>query len=273
MTEMLGETGFSESSLRLGMFLGVLLLMLAWEWRQPFRHSQLTRRARWPANIGIVVLDTLLVRLLLPAGAVGVAWWAQTASFGLLNSAQLPAWLAIALAMVALDIAIYWQHRLFHHVPWLWRLHRVHHVDQAVDVTTGLRFHPLEIILSMLIKMAVVALIGAPVAAVLLFEVLLNACSLFNHANIQLPHRVERALRWLLITPTLHRVHHSQETIETNSNFGFSVTWWDRLFASYRSRAKQGDDGVSLGIREFRNAQQTNGLLNMLKLPWQRPQK
>lgn len=242
----------NEPTIRILGFVSVLSVMAVWEILATRRPQTIKRRVRWPGNLAIVVLDTLAVRLLFPLAAVGAAIYASEHGWGLLNLVSLPGWVAVVLAVLALDLAIYFQHRIFHAVPWFWRLHRMHHADLEFDVTTGLRFHPLEILLSMAIKMAVVVLIGAPALAVVVFEVLLNATSLFNHGNVRLPQRVDRWLRLLLVTPDMHRVHHSAIQRETDSNFGFSVPWWDRLFGTYRAQPEKGHLGMTIGIENFR---------------------
>lgn len=244
----------NEPAIRLLGFASVLSLMATWEILATRRPQAIKRPARWPGNLAIVILDTLAVRLLFPLAAAGAAIHAAEQGWGLLNLVSMPGWIAVVLAVVALDLAIYFQHRIFHAVPWLWRLHRMHHADLEFDVTTGLRFHPLEILLSMAIKMAVVMLIGAPVLAVVVFEVLLNATSLFNHGNVRLPQGVDRRLRLLLVTPDMHRVHHSAIPRETDSNFGFSVPWWDWLFGTYRAQPEKGHLGMTIGIEHFRTA-------------------
>ena len=212
-----------EPWIRLGAFAGVFAAMALWELVAPRRRQAVGRLRRWPGNLGVVVLDTLLVRLIFPTAAVGVALVAEARGWGLLPALDAPSWLAIIIAVIALDLAIYLQHVLFHAVPVLWRLHRMHHADLDIDVTTGARFHPIEILLSMGIKLGVVAALGAPAVAVLIFEVLLNATSMFNHGNVRLPQRLDRVLRWLVVTPDMHRVHHSILPHETNSNFGFNL--------------------------------------------------
>ena len=201
-----------------------------------------------------MAVDTLLVRILFPTTAVGLALLAEARGFGLFNVVALPAWVAVVASVVILDLAIYLQHVLFHAVPALWRLHRMHHADLEFDVTTGLRFHPIEILLSMLIKFAVVAALGAPALAVLIFEVLLNATSMFNHGNVRIPAGLDRVLRWLVVTPDMHRVHHSILSRETNSNFGFNLPWWDRLFGTYRAQPAAGHEAMTIGIEQFRDA-------------------
>lgn len=260
-----------EPAVRLGAFFGVLAAMAAWEALAPRRSRVLSRRRRWPANLGIVVLNTVIVRLLFPAAAVGLALSAQTQGWGLLNRYEVPAWAAVLAGIVLLDLAIYLQHVLFHAVPALWRLHRMHHADLDIDVTTGARFHPVEIVLSMLIKFAAIAALGVPPVAVLLFEVLLNATSMFNHGNVRIAPALERALRWLVVTPDMHRVHHSIERDETNSNFGFNLSLWDRLFGTYRVQPRAGHEQMTIGIPDFRDAAECSSLLPMLAIPLRDP--
>lgn len=242
-----------EPLLRLLPFLGVFALMAALEAWLPRRARRLPRLRRWPSNLGIVVVDTVLVRVLFPTAAVGVALAVEAQGAGLLHWLALPFWLSVLLAVVLLDLAIYLQHVLFHAVPALWRVHRMHHADTDIDVTTGLRFHPVEIVLSMLIKFAAIAALGVPAVAVLLFEMLLNATSMFNHANLRLPERVDAVLRRVLVTPDMHRVHHSVIERETNSNFGFNLAIWDRLFGTYRGQPEAGHDGMTIGLEQFRD--------------------
>lgn len=242
-----------EPAIRLGAFAAVFAAMALWELLAPRRRQAIGRLRRWPSNIGIVALDTLLVRLAFPIAAVGVALVADARGWGLFQALGTPAWLAVLAAVILLDLAIYLQHVLFHAVPALWRLHRVHHADLEFDVTTGARFHPLEILLSMAIKIGVVAALGPPAVAVLLFEVLLNATSMFNHGNVRLTKRLDKALRWIVVTPEMHRVHHSVTPRETNSNFGFNLPWWDRLFGTYRAQPAAGHEGMTIGIEQFRD--------------------
>lgn len=241
-----------EPGVRLAAFSGVLVLMLAWELLAPRRALANPRLVRWGNNLGIVVLNTVLLRLVFPAAAVGVALLAESRGWGVLAMLELPGWLAVLIAVLLLDLAIWAQHVVFHAVPALWRLHRMHHTDTDFDVTTGLRFHPIEILLSMLIKAAVIILLGAPAVAVLIFEVLLNATSMFNHGNVRLPTRLDRVLRWVVVTPDMHRVHHSWHPEETNSNYGFNLPWWDRLFRTYRAQPRDGHEGMTIGINLFR---------------------
>jgi sterol desaturase/sphingolipid hydroxylase (fatty acid hydroxylase superfamily) len=257
-----------EAMIRLGFFLGIFALMATWEVVAPRRARLLTRLQRWSSNLGLVVLNTLLLRLLFPAAAVGMALSVNAQGWGLLNALTWPVWTEVLLAVVVLDFAIWVQHVLFHAVPALWRLHRVHHADLDYDLTTGARFHPVEIILSMLIKFAVIAALGPPVVAVILFEVILNAMAMFNHANVGLPPRLDRALRWLVVTPDMHRVHHSIEDDETNSNFGFNLSWWDRLLGTYRAEPRAGQQGMTIGIRDHRDPRRVDRLDGMLVLPF-----
>ena len=241
-----------EPAIRLSIFLGVFAAVAGWEVLAPRRALVPGRLARWPNNISVVVLNTLVARLLFPAGAVGIAALAESKGLGLLNALALPFWAKAAAAFLLLDLAIYLQHVLFHAVPALWRLHRMHHADLGFDVTTGARFHPIEIVLSMIIKAVIVAGLGAPVVAVIVFEVALNATAMFNHANARLPAALDRALRLVVVTPDMHRIHHSVAPVETNSNFGFNMPWWDRLFGTYRAQPAAGHEGMTIGIEAFR---------------------
>ncbi len=247
-----------EPIVRLAAFAGVFVLMALWEILVPKRRQAIGRLRRWPGNLAISVVATLAVRLIFPAAAVGAALFAQARGWGLFQSLQAPHALSVIVSVIALDLAIYFQHRLFHAVPALWRLHRVHHADLELDVTTGLRFHPLEILLSMILKFGVVITLGAPAVAVLIFEVLLNATTMFNHGNVRLPPRLDAALRFLLVTPDMHRVHHSIVRRETDSNFGFNLPWWDRLFGTYRAQPAAGHIGMTIGIEQFRDPRELN---------------
>jgi sterol desaturase/sphingolipid hydroxylase (fatty acid hydroxylase superfamily) len=260
----------NEPLIRLSAFVGIFGLMALWEVWSPRRPRAVSRRSRWPSNLGLVVLNTLLMRLILPTSAVGIALAAQAQGVGLLNVLPLPPWLAFVLAQVGLDLAIYLQHVLFHKVPLLWRLHRMHHADVDVDATNGLRFHPLEILLSMGIKFAVIALLGAPAAAVVVFEVLLNGLAVFNHSNVHIAVPLDRVLRWFLVTPDMHRIHHSWYAQECNSNYGFNLTWWDRLFGTYRAQPQDGHTHMTLGLPEWREPRWLR-LDRMLVLPFVDP--
>ncbi len=219
----------------------------------PRRPLSQSKAVRWYGNLGIVALNTLVLRAVLPMAPLAVAGLAAERGWGVLNLLDVPAWLAVVLAVIALDFAIYLQHVMFHAVPALWRLHRMHHADLDFDVSTGVRFHPIEVLLSALIKMAVVVVVGAPALAVLVFEVVLNATSMFNHGNVRLPAALDRRLRWGVVTPDMHRVHHSIAAEETNSNFGFNLPWWDRLLGTYRAQPAAGHQGMTIGIEMFRD--------------------
>jgi sterol desaturase/sphingolipid hydroxylase (fatty acid hydroxylase superfamily) len=242
----------NEPLIRMVLFLAILLAMALWEVAAPRRRREIPRLIRWSNNFGVVVIDTLLVRLMFPIVAVGLAVIAQQRGWGLFNVFETPTWIAFIISVLALDLAIYLQHVMFHAVPALWRLHRMHHADLEFDVSTGLRFHPVEILLSMGIKLAVVAALGPPALAVLVFEVLLNASSMFNHSNIRIPARLDRFLRLFVVTPDMHRVHHSIHPSETNSNFGFNLPWWDRLLGTYRPQPREGHETMTIGIEQFR---------------------
>ncbi len=268
--------GLPESSLRFGVFLGVLLLMMAVEGLWPRRPLRLGRR-RWPANLAMVLLGSLAVRGMaaasVPLVAVAAALWAQQAGVGLLNNVAMPSWLALMLALLALDAIIWAQHASFHRIPWFWRLHRVHHADQDIDVTTALRFHPVEIAASMLIKVAAVLLLGASAEAVVVFEIGLNAAAMFNHANLRLPAALDKVLRWVLVTPDMHRVHHSVLDSEHHRNFGNCLSVWDHLFGSYRAAPREGHQAMHIGLPEYQAVGQGEGptrLIWCLALPWKR---
>jgi sterol desaturase/sphingolipid hydroxylase (fatty acid hydroxylase superfamily) len=258
----------NEPTIRLGFFLSIFTLVGLWEVVAPRRALTVSRTLRWASNLGLVVLNTVLLRLLFPLAAVGVAAFSTENGWGLLNHFEVPFAIAVPLAVIAMDFVIWLQHVMVHAVPALWRLHRVHHADLDYDVTTGARFHPFEIVLSMLIKFATITVLGPPVLAVVIFEVMLNATAMFNHGNIRLPAGIDRMLRWVLVTPDMHRVHHSVEDDETNSNFGFSLTWWDRLFGTYRDQPRAGHVGMSIGIHGHTDPREVDRLDGMLLLPF-----
>ena len=257
-----------ESTIRLGFFLGVFSLMALWELLAPRRPLTQSKTTRWFNNITLVVLNTALLRIVFPTAAVGMADHAALLQWGLFNQVTVPAAVAILASIIILDAAIYLQHVMFHAVPVLWRLHRVHHADLDFDVTTGARFHPVEILLSMLIKFAVIILLGPPLVAVVLFEVLLNAMAMFNHSNVRMPKALDAALRLLVVTPDMHRVHHSQRDDEANSNFGFNLSLWDRLSGTYRAQPRDGHAGMVIGIDSFRDTAHCVRLPGMLLLPF-----
>jgi sterol desaturase/sphingolipid hydroxylase (fatty acid hydroxylase superfamily) len=258
-----------EIAVRVGGAAVVFAIMALWEWFAPRRHLTAGRRPRWPGNLGILAVDIIAVRLLVPTAAVGVALIAAERGWGLFNLLALPAWAAVLIGVIALDLVIYTQHVVFHHVPMLWRLHRMHHADLDIDVTTGVRFHPLEILLSLAIKMAAVTVLGVPALAVLIFEVVLNATSMFNHSNVALPPRLDRLARWIVVTPQMHQVHHSIERAETDSNFGFNLPWWDRLFGTYRAKPAAGEQGMAIGLPIFRDVAETR-IVRLLTQPFRK---
>ncbi len=257
-----------ETVIRLGSFAAVFVAMALWERLAPRRAPTVSTALRWVNNLGLLLLNTVLLRLLFPAAAVGLAYSAQVNGLGLFNLLDWPYWLEVIVAVLLLDLAIYLQHVAMHHVPLLWRLHRVHHADLDFDLTTGSRFHSIEILASMLIKWGVILLLGPALLAVLIFEVLLNCMAIFNHANVSLPAWLDRRLRLLLVTPDMHRVHHSVLRRETDSNFGFNLSLWDRMFKTYVDQPERGHDAMTIGINGFRNEREVERLPGMLKLPF-----
>ena len=262
-----------EAIIRLSAFLGILTIMICWERIAPKRQLLKSRLKRWGTNFALVVLNSVILRLLFPTAAAGIALYAQQQGWGLFNadfSVTWPATLVLISSILLFDLCIYWQHRLMHQVPVLWRLHKVHHADPDIDVSTGARFHPIEIIVSMLIKFALVIALGMPVVAVILFEVILNATSMFNHSNVRLPEKLDAFVRWFLVTPDMHRVHHSQIEFETNSNYGFNIPWWDKIFGSYRAQPELGHDKMKIGLKEYQRDKDSIQIIGLLKLPFRR---
>lgn len=255
----------SEAGLRFAIFAAALATLVLAEALWPARARRFPRVRRWPTNILLTMIDSAMLRLFFPLLAVGTAVWAEAAGFGLFHRIAVPGWAAFALSLVILDGAVYAQHLAMHRFGLLWRLHRVHHTDRDVDVTTAVRFHPGEIALSMGLKMAIVALLGAPAAAVVAFEAILNGVAMFNHANLHLPAGFERGLRWLVVTPDMHRIHHSTVQTETDSNYGFNLSVWDRLFRTYRAAAGRPD--FTLGLASFQS-DAPNGWWFVLALPF-----
>jgi len=260
-----------SSQARLVIFLTLLLVCAAMETQFPRRALAQDRVRRWWSNLGIVFVGTAVVRLLVPIAPVSAAIWAQTETFGLFNVTGIPVIAAGVLSFLALDATIYWQHRLFHRIPLLWRIHRMHHTDTDIDVTSGLRFHPIELVLSILVKVGLVVVLGAPALAVVVFEVVLNATSLFNHSRLNIPHQIDQILRLIVVTPDMHRVHHSIHVAETDSNFGFNIPWWDRWFGTYVSQPKDGHEAMALGLPYFRGDESV-GILTLLAQPFRSPE-
>lgn len=263
----------NEAQVRGTIFIAVLSIMWLLQSVMPRRVFKVSPKVRWFNNMALVFFNSFVVRLLFPAATIGVASWVIEQQWGLFSILEWPWYMELILAIVLLDLVIYWQHRLFHKVPLLWALHKVHHVDQDIDVTTGSRFHTVEIILSLLIKFAVVCLLGPSLLAVILFEIILNACAMFNHANVKLPLGLDKALRFILVTPDMHRVHHSNIGSETNSNFGFNITWWDKLFNSYQDQPSLGHDKMNIGVKGYDDIKQTQYLPFMLWLPFKKQSK
>lgn len=251
----------NEVSIRLSFFFGIFIIVAIWEALSPRRVLTTSKPVRWFSNLGIIFIDSLAVRFLIPIPAIALAVMAEKNGWGLLNNMDLPLWLSITAGVLALDMIIYLQHVMFHSVPILWHLHMMHHADLDYDVTTGLRFHPLEILISMAIKFSAIVVIGPSALTVILFEIILNATAMFNHGNIRLPLGIDKVLRLLVVTPDMHRVHHSVTIRETNSNFGFSFPWWDRLYGTYRPQPVAGHEGMTIGLAQFRDAKK-------LTLPW-----
>ena len=251
----------NELLIRLGFFFGILVVMFLWELIAPRRPLTTSKIIRWFSNLGLVLIDSIVVRLFFPTALAGIALLVQQRGWGLFNQFELPYLLKIIFSVLVLDFVIYLQHIVFHSVPLFWRLHMVHHTDMDIDVTTGVRFHPIEIILSMGIKMIVVVLIGAPAVAVLIFEIILNGTSMFNHGNVHYSQNIDSILRLLVVTPEMHRVHHSTIRWETNSNLGFNFPWWDRLFGTYRDQPAKGHLEMTIGLDQYKEP-------NKLTLPW-----
>jgi sterol desaturase/sphingolipid hydroxylase (fatty acid hydroxylase superfamily) len=257
----------SEPVVRLAAFFAVFAIFAIAEALAPRRVREFSRAARWPANLGVALIYSILISLIIPAGITGFALYCTAHRWGLLNLIHLPRFAMIALSILALDLIIYLQHVLFHAIPALWRLHRMHHADLDFDVTTGVRFHPLEMIISTAVKLGAVAILGAPAIAVLAFELLLNATSLFNHANLAVPPPLDALVRLIVVTPDMHRVHHSIVVRETNSNFGFNLPWWDRMLGTYRAQPEAGHLAMTIGLDDFRTPADLR-LLRMIAQPW-----
>jgi sterol desaturase/sphingolipid hydroxylase (fatty acid hydroxylase superfamily) len=267
MNSLIADT---ESSVRLAIFLCVFLVLAVAELRYPRRALAYSKLQRWLSNIGISVLNTYLVRILLPVAGVSAALLAQEQQWGILNQIQLVPWLGILIFVAVFDLTIYWQHRLFHVVPLLWRFHRMHHTDMDYDLTTGNRFHPISILISSAIKLSLVLLMGPSPISVLIAEVLLNVTSMFNHSNLKLPLKMDSLLRKLIVTPDMHRIHHSTDELEHNHNFGFNFSWWDRLFNSYLDQASEAQEKLDIGIAGMQD-KESLGIFAMLLQPFKSP--
>ena len=265
LTEFVTE---NEAIIRLSFFFGTFLIMAFLELLMPRRQLIISKILRWVNNISLTVLNTFILRVLFPTAAVGMAIFTSENGWGMFNYYHVELPVAVVASVILMDMIIYLQHVMVHAVPVLWRLHRVHHADPDFDVTTGARFHPLEIILSMLIKFSVIIVLGAPVLAVIIFEILLSSMAMFNHSNVRINTTFDKFLRLLIVTPDMHRVHHSVEADETNSNFGFNLPWWDRLFGTYRKQPRAGHKDMVIGIHNFTKPKQVTILSSMLTLPF-----
>ena len=258
----------NQSEIRISCFLTILVVQLLWELIAPRRMLVVSKSYRWKNNLSLVFFNSVALNIIIPISATSVALKVANHGFGLINYWHLSAWWVIVLSIMLLDFAIYLQHIIFHTIPLLWKIHQVHHADLDIDVTTGVRFHTLEIILSMLIKFAVIILLGVPAIAVVIFEIILNITAMFNHSNIKLPVKIDRLLRYCLVTPDMHRVHHSVLLKETNSNFGFNVPWWDYLFATYQAQPKLGHLKMIIGLNYLQNSKATQSFYRMLIMPF-----
>lgn len=257
----------NELNLRLWFFLGVLLLIILLEYIWPRRTLKIQKNTRWVRNLSLVIINSIAVKALVPFTLVSVAMYAEQHQIGLFNFFSMPFILSLIFSIILLDFLIYAQHVFFHSIPLLWRLHKVHHIDQEIDVTTGVRFHPIEIILSILIKSVAVLVFGIPFIAVLIFEILLNASAMFNHGNINLPVKLDKFIRKIIVTPDMHRVHHSVIVNETNRNFGFNLSWWDKIFGTYKAQPADGHLKMNIGLNEYRSLRKTS-LLQLLLIPF-----
>jgi sterol desaturase/sphingolipid hydroxylase (fatty acid hydroxylase superfamily) len=258
----------NESNIRLSFFFGIFFIMAILEYIIPKRVLQISKNKRWFNNISLVFLNTLIVRILFPTAAVGIAIFAKDNSFGIFNILKLNIFLEVILSIIILDLIIYWQHRFFHTIDFFWKFHKVHHSDMDYDITTGFRFHPIEIIFSMLIKFFFILLLGVPIVAVVYFEIILSTLAIFNHSNINLPRKFDFILRFFIVTPDMHRIHHSIFSNELNSNYGFNISLWDRVFNSYTSKSKNNQESMTIGLENLQDEKKTVSLFSILKLPF-----
>ena len=255
------------ATIRLAFFFGILLIIGLFEILAPRRRLTTSKASRWFGNLGVVVISTVLLRVVFPITAVQLAFWTDQKGWGIFNTLDLPYWTVVVVSIILLDFIIYVQHVMFHAIPTLWRFHMMHHADLDYDLTTGIRFHPIEILISMVIKFGAIVVLGAPALAVVLFEIILNGMAMFNHGNFYLPLGLDRVLRGFVVTPDFHRVHHSVFPSETNSNYGFNLSWWDRIMGTYRAQPRMGHDGMTIGLNQFRDPSRLT-LLWMLILPF-----
>lgn len=261
----------SEISIRITIFFLICFIMAIWEYLRPKRLLSFTRFQRWPANLSIILVGSVLVRLILPLSLTAIASLFQKNQFGLFNFIKFPHWVVLILSLLILDLAVYGQHFFSHRWQWFWRLHRMHHADQDFDFTTGNRFHPVEILVSSVYKILIIGFFGIPAAAVLIFEIILNASSVFNHGNVALPQKLDHILRKVLVTPDMHRVHHSTELDEMHRNFGFTLSIWDFVFSTYKAQPKKGHLKMNIGLSEQVDIKKTGNLFWMLAYPFKKP--
>jgi sterol desaturase/sphingolipid hydroxylase (fatty acid hydroxylase superfamily) len=254
--------------IRLSAFLSIFVIIALWEILAPRKTLTSTKSVRWLNNLTLVVINSFILRVLFPASSIGLAILVQDQNWGLLNYFEVSFPIAVIFSLIVMDLMIYFQHVLFHAVPVLWRLHKVHHADPDYDITTGIRFHPIEMILSMLIKFSFIMVLGAPLIAVILFEVILNGAAMFNHGNIRLPIKLDKWLRWFIVTPDMHRVHHSRDENETNSNFGFNLPWWDRLFGTYIEQPQAGHQNMKIGIPDTHDKKEVTWINGIMWMPF-----
>jgi sterol desaturase/sphingolipid hydroxylase (fatty acid hydroxylase superfamily) len=256
----------NENLLRLGFFILALALLAMLEKALPKRVMKIPRKTRWTRNFSLIIIDTILVKILIPFTLAGMSIYAANNNSGLFNIISINPVVSVILSFIILDLLIYLQHVAFHHIPLLWRMHKVHHIDEEIDVTTGLRFHPLEILFSYFIKSSLILLLGAPVIAVIIFEIVLNTSSMFTHSNLNLPKKMDKYIRFIFVTPDMHRVHHSTIENETNSNFGFNFSIWDKIFRTYKEQPKDGHLKMKIGLNGYEDFKK-NGLIRLIKTP------
>ena len=258
----------NEAQVRMSFFFGILIIMGLWELKKPRRKATLSKLSRWINNLGLIFFNSFVLKILLPLTSTAMAALALENNWGLFNIYEVTPFISTILFVIIMDLIIYLQHIMVHAVPLFWRIHRVHHADLDYDVTTGARFHTLEIILSMFIKLTAIVLLGPSIFAVILFEIILNVSAMFNHGNVGLPKTLDKVLRYIIVTPDMHRVHHSIEEDETNSNFGFNLTWWDKIFGTYKKEVRKGQLKMTIGLKNIRNPKKTNRIWGMIVLPF-----
>ncbi len=260
----------NEPIIRLSFFVSILLLMSLFEYIIPKKELLLSKFKRWSNNISIIVVNSFLLKFIFASSIITISIYTTENKIGLLNLFEISFFFSVILSIILLDLIIYFQHRLFHKIDFFWKFHKVHHSDMDFDVTTGLRFHPIEIIISMLIKMISVFIIGVPIIAIVIFEIILSSLSMFNHSNIKLPAILDKRLRYFIVTPDMHRIHHSIHNEELNSNYGFNISLWDRIFSSYTNKPKNGYEKMTIGLKEFYDENKTVSILNILSLPFRK---